>query len=248
MKFIIEEETKIVQFIELFKFMKNLSQYVTFECSENNIHIQVLDNSHVSLLDIDFKSKWFTEYSLQNNVTFSLNNVTFNKLLNIYTNGSVLKCCLNDDKFDVSFLHNLQNKYFSIHLIDIEKDILKPECDSDLDFSIKTKLFDKYINDISIFGDNVEITCKEDKILLSSKNEEGEIKIEIDNENLDTFNVVDDYNATFLFSIQFIQYITKLKIVFDTIHIYLNEESPIMITFDTIDIDIKYFISPKITD
>ena len=248
MKFIIKEETKIVQFIELFKFMKNLSQYVTLNCTEERINIQILDESHVSLLDIKFKGEWFSEYIFIKNETFSINNNVFNKLLHLYTIGSTLECCLNDDKFDVSFLHSMQNKYFTIHLIDIEKDILSSENETDLDFSIKTKLLDKYINDIATFGEEIEISCKNDKLYLSSNNEEGKITIEIENKNMDSFNVVDDYNASFKFCLKYIQYITKLKIVFDVTHIYLNENLPIMITFDNIDIEIKYYIAPKINE
>ena len=70
MKFIIKEETKIVQFIELFKFMKNLSQYVTLNCTEERINIQILDESHVSLLDIKFKGEWFSEYIFIKNETY----------------------------------------------------------------------------------------------------------------------------------------------------------------------------------
>ena len=65
---------------------------------------------------------------------------------------------------------------------------------------------------------------------------------------MDSFNVVDDYNASFKFCLKYIQYITKLKIVFDVTHIYLNENLPIMITFDNIDIEIKYYIAPKINE
>lgn len=248
MKFVIKEETKIVQFIELFKFMKNLNEYVTLTCMEETINIQIMDGSHVSLLDIIFKAEWFSEYVYQKPETFSLNNVIFNKILNLYTVESILECSLNDDNFDISFLHSIQNKYFTIHLIDIEKDILSSSHESDLDFSIKTKILDKYVNDISVFGEEIEISCKNDKIYLSSNNEDGKITIEIENENLEEFNVVDDYETSFKFSLKYIQYVTKLKIVFGITHIYLNEDKPIMITFDNIDIEIKFYIAPKIND
>lgn len=248
MKFIIEEEKKIVQFIELFKFMKNLSQYVTLTCMEKTIHIQMMDESHVCLLNIKFNANWFSEYKYDKPETFSLNNIIFNKILNVYTIGSILECENDDERFNISFLHKLQNKYFTFHLIDIEKDILSSEYETDLDFSIKTKLLDKYINDISVFGEEIEISCKNDKLYLSSKNEEGKIIIEIENDNLEVFNVVDNYDKSFKFCLKYIQYITKLKIVFDVTHIYLNEDYPIMFTFDNIDIEIKYYIAPKIND
>ena len=87
MEFEINEEVKIVQFIELFKFMKNVSQYVSMICTEELINIQLLDDSHVSLLDIKFKCSWFTSYNCVKPVTFSINNLIFNKILNLYTLG-----------------------------------------------------------------------------------------------------------------------------------------------------------------
>lgn len=249
MEFEINEEVKIVQFIELFKFMKNVSQYVSMICTDELINIQLLDDSHVSLLDIKFKCSWFSKYNCEKHITFSINNLIFNKILNIYTLGSFLHCSLNDDTFDISFLNKEENKYFTIHLLDIDKDILSPQSiETSLDFSIKTKLFDKYINDISIFGDDIEISCKDDKISLSSNSEEGKILIVIDNENLVNFNVVDDYDVSFKYSIKYIQYITKLKIVFHTTHIFIDENSPLIVKFDNIDIDITYYIAPKTED
>jgi len=134
--------------------------------------------------------------------------------------------------------------------MDIEKDTLTTkELDTKLDFQIKTKLLEKYVTELATFGENIYIECKDDKIYLSAEGIEGSYNIEIKNENLEEFNVIDNYVFKGSYSIKYLQYITKLNIVYPIINLYLDEDSPLMLTFNTSnDIQIKFYIAPKCTD
>lgn len=250
MKFIIHEHDKITEFMEIIKFMKNLNQYTTMMCNSEQIHIQLLDDSHVSLLDIHIPMDWFETYICDSPLTFSVSNTILSKLFGLYTKGSIMETEIDEEKYHLSFLNENENKYFSISLIDIEKDLLSPTFhDTDLDFSLSTSLLDTYLSDLSIFGEDLEIVCDRDTLYLSTEGDEGTMKIEIAVKMLSEFNVIDDYEFKCKYSAKYLQYISKLKKNYKTIHLYLDDNSPLLITFDhESGIKINYFIAPKINE
>jgi hypothetical protein len=61
--------------------------------------------------------------------------------------------------------------------------------------------------------------------------------------------VIDDYDFKCKYSAKYLQYISKLKKNYKNIHLYLDANSPLLITFDNENgIKINYFIAPKIND
>jgi hypothetical protein len=67
---------------------------------------------------------------------------------------------IDEEKYHLSYLNDKENKYFTICLIDIDKELLSPVIqDTDLDFSLNTSLLDHYLSDLSIFGEDLEIIC-----------------------------------------------------------------------------------------
>ena len=250
MKFIIKDESKMNEYIEIIKFLKNLTQYTTMMCTSEKIHIQVLDDSHISLLDIHIPSEWFESYHCEIPMTFSVNNSILTKLLNLYSKGSIMETEIDDEKYNLSYLNEQENKYFCIGLVDIEKELLAPVInDTDLDFSLKTSLLDTYLNDLSIFGDDLEIKYNNDKLYFITTGDEGQNKIEISYDSCIDFSVVDDYEFQCKYSAKYLHYISKLKKNYKYIHLYLDENNPLHITFDNdTGIKIDYFIAPKIMD
>tara|TARA_B110000503_G_C7172593_1_gene425079 strand:+ start:7039 stop:7794 length:756 start_codon:yes stop_codon:yes gene_type:complete len=250
MKFVIKEHDKISEFIELIKFMKNLSQYTTMMCNTENIHIQLLDDSHVSLLDINIPNEWFESYECDEQLTFSVSNIILSKLFALYTKESVMETEIDEEKYHLSYLNDKENKYFTICLIDIDKELLSPVIqDTDLDFSLNTSLLDHYLSDLSIFGEDLEIICNNDTLYLITEGDEGTMKIEVSVKSLVEFNVVDDYKFHCKYASKYLQYISKLKKSYKNVHLYLDDNSPLLITFNNDGgIKINYFIAPKIND
>ena len=71
MKLHINDIAKAFEWIELFKFIKQLNQHVTFMCKQDQLYIQLMDDSHICLIDITIPSTWFTLYESENQ-TFSI--------------------------------------------------------------------------------------------------------------------------------------------------------------------------------
>jgi len=253
MKLQITELNKAIEWIELFKFIKQLNPYVTFMCKETELYIQLMDDSHICLIDISIPSTWFSSYITEGQ-TFSVMSTVMVKIFAMYTANTVIQLETTDEKLRIEFLgdinpknkkYDLSKKVFEINLMDIEKDILTPSMpDTKLDFVMKTKSFDKYMNELAAFGDEVALSCKDEKLFMMSKGDEGSLSIEIEGEHLEEFSVVEGYEMVSRYCLKYLQYISKLHMIYPTVHIYADDSSPIVIKFDS-EIKIQYFLAPK---
>ena len=79
MKFQIKDSKKAVEFIELIKLIKTLSQHLTCMCTDKELYIQIMDSSHVCLVDLIIPNTWFHLYESKN-ITFSLSSVILCKI------------------------------------------------------------------------------------------------------------------------------------------------------------------------
>uniref|UniRef100_A0A6C0ETU6 Proliferating cell nuclear antigen PCNA N-terminal domain-containing protein n=1 Tax=viral metagenome TaxID=1070528 RepID=A0A6C0ETU6_9ZZZZ len=250
MKLQIDDLAKAFEWIELFKFIKQLNQYVTFMCKEDQLYIQLMDDSHICLIDITIPSTWFTTYE-SSNQTFSVFSSVLVKIFAMYTADTLIDLEVNDDndKLKINLKNKKEHKCFEINLMDIEKDLLTPAMpDTKMDFVMNTKTFDKYIHELASFGDEVIMFCKDEKLYFKTCGDEGTISIEIEGDNLDEFSVVENYEHQTRYCLKYLIYISKLYICYKNVHIYVDEQSPMVITFDDTVIKIKYYLAPKCDD
>ena len=245
MKLQINDIAKAFEWIELFKFIKQLNQHVTFMCKQDQLYIQLMDDSHICLIDITIPATWFTLYESENQ-TFSVMTPILVKIFGMYTVDTMIELIAGDEKLEINFKNKKEHKYFELNMMDIEKDVLSPAMpDTKLDFVMKTKILDKYINELAIFGDEAIICCKDDKLCLKTKGDEGSISIEVEGDNLEEFSVVDGYAVETRYCLKYLQYITKLHNIYPNVHLFLDDSSPLVITFDNSTITIKYYLAPK---
>jgi hypothetical protein len=209
-----------------------------------------MDGSHVCLVDITIPSTWFSLFEFDNK-TFSVTTNVLVKILAMYTSDSTIEFSVdeNEDNLQIQLLHLSQNKLFVVPLIEIEKELLTPTItETLLDFVMKTKTFEKYIQELSSFGDEVEIRCNGDKLFLASSGDEAKFQIELEGDSLEKFNVVEDYEMKVKFSLKYLSIISKLSVIYSSVHVHLDDCSPIRITFDNNEIKVNYFLAPKTED
>ena len=121
MKFHIKDAKKAMEWIELLKFIKNLSNHITIMCTPEKMFIQLMDQSHVCLVDIHIPSDWFSLYEAEN-YTFSVSSSILVKVFGMYTMDCIIEVFIeeeHDDKIHINLLHELQNKFFAIPLMNI---------------------------------------------------------------------------------------------------------------------------------
>jgi DNA polymerase III sliding clamp (beta) subunit (PCNA family) len=247
MKFKLNNIQKVSEWIEIFKFIKNINKHITFMAKKDELYIQMMDSSHVCLVEIKFPSSWFQEYESIDEV-ISCSSAVLVKIFSLYTTDTMIEIASTEDKLEIHLLNVVQNKHFEIPLLDIDQDLLSPSItDSLMDFSIKSKVFDKYLQEILLFGEDIKIESKDEKIFLHSANDDGKIQIEIEGDNLEEFNVVEDFVFTASYPLRYLLLVSKLALVYQQVHLFMDDQSPMRITFKS-DVNINFFLAPKLTE
>jgi proliferating cell nuclear antigen PCNA len=270
MRFVLESSEKISKLIEVFKVVKQLSNYCSLFCNEEHVYIQTLDGSHVCLLDAKFKKKWFDEYvcDVEN---ISMPSSILVKIMSLCSSDCRLSFETNDtsDKIDIilQFRDNTE-KAFNIPLIDVDTELLQPgENDYALEFTMKTKVLDKYVGEMMLFGEVLNISSKDENLYFRSEGNEGKYRICIPHDNLELFALLEDDEMSRVkckVDIKYISYVSKIHTVFQFSNVYCDNHLPLKIHFsekvndddDDNDVDtddkylfyINYFVAPKIDD
>ncbi len=251
MRIQIKDSKKFVEWCELFKFISKMNQHITILFKPNEMYIQIMDGAHVCLIDITIPNTWFDLYENDTPTTISLVSTVFVKIFSMYTKDSVFELELPDEteKLNIHYYNPSQNKHFEIPLMDIEQDILAPTLiETLLDFNIKSSSFDKYITELAQFGEDVVIQCVNEKLFFETKGDDGQLQIELEGETLEEFNVVENYTFNAKFPVKYLSIISKFSVNYPYVHLYLDEENPVRITFNNTDVHINYFLAPKIEE
>ena len=247
MKFKLHNIQKVAEWVEIFKFIKNINKHITFMAKKDELYIQMMDSSHVCLVEIKFPSSWFQEYESIDEV-ISCSSAVLVKIFSLYTTDTMIEIASTEDKLEIHLLNVVQNKHFEIPLLDIDQDLLSPSItESLMDFYIKSKVFDKYLQEILLFGEDIKIESKDEKIFLHSANDDGKIQIEIEGDNLEEFNVVEDFVFTASYPLRYLLLVSKLALVYQQVHLFMDDQSPMRITFKS-DVNINFFLAPKLTE
>ena len=266
MKFVITSSQKALKLIEIFKVIKNLSSDCTLYCKDEYIYIQTMDPSHVCLLDIKLMKNWFDEYELLNcdeTISFSSNIIVKILALFVPKTKLIIQTSKNGDNMVIELIYpdNIE-KTFEIPLMDIDQDYIETgDNDYSIEFSMKTKILDKYVNEMMIFGDVLRLKCMYDNLYMSSGDKtNGNYKVKIPHDNLEELEVEENLKMSVKVDLKYISFISKFYGVFNIINIKSDSQFPMKFYFndgcsitkpenmDENDLQITYFIAPKIEE
>lgn len=254
MKLIITDTEKAQQWIELFKVMKNLNSYTTICSREDDVFIQIMDDSQVCLMNVTIQSSWFDIYECDpqegSGETFSFLSNVMVKILQLYSPGTTLCMYTENEKLIIQFKYpDNSEKIFELHLVDIEKDVLESQnMEGSVEFEINTKVFDKYVSEMLLFGENMEFVCYQENIYMKSYGDEGKYTLKLPHSVMEELLVEDDLQLKTKVSLKYISYITKIHHVFKNLTVKVRPDAPIQIDIVDDSIEIRYYVAPKISD
>ena len=249
MKFSIVLQEHCQKWIEIFKIIKYLNSYTTICSREKDLFIQIMDDSHVCLLNINIEKWWFESYK-SNGVTFSFLSNIMVKIMQLYIPNTRMIFELTQEKLCVTFEYeNKTEKIFELPLVEIEKDILDSQnIEGSVEFQMSTKAFDKYISEMMLFGDSMEFICYQDNIFMKSNGDEGHYTLKIPYEILDELIIEDDLQMKTRVSLKYLYYLTKSNNVFKEIKLKIQSNAPFFVVIEEPMFKLQYYIAPKIND
>lgn len=255
MLFTLDKNRQVAVLIELFKVIKGLNNFCKMYCKQDEIFIQIMDDSHISLLEIKIKKEWFTTYESEDEV-ISFNSKILTTIMGLYTYDSIVSFESTDEHLYVSFQQkDKTEKSFQIILIDLEGDLMESlEIEPSLEFSIRARKLDQYFNEMQSFGDTLEIVHINETIYMRTQGDEGKYMLKITDDLLDELIVEEDLQMVCKVPLKYTSLVTKLYTVFKKISVNVSNDAPFTLKiFPNEDeesglLEIKFFIAPKVDD
>ncbi|KAF9048121.1 proliferating cell nuclear antigen [Hymenopellis radicata] len=172
-------EAKLQEAGVLKKLLDAIKELVTdanFECNEEGINLQAMDNSHVALVAVLLEAPGFKEYRCDRPMPLGVNLTSLTK---------VLKCAKDDDSCtlkaaDEADLLNLiyESKNtdriaeYEMKLMDIDSDTLGiPDTDYDARVTLSSAEFSRIVRDLSLLGESVRIEVSKEGVRFAADGE-----------------------------------------------------------------------------
>jgi len=256
----LKNSEKADKFAYIFQNMKLFTEQVNILFEENRIYIQAMDTARVSIFEVEIDKTWFDIYTREQdtNVCLGINSSLLYKILNTRDKSQELSIKYTEEESDKLEIHfhgenkSAFDKHFVIPLIDIDEQLMEiPENDSHAEISINSASFANIISQLKLFGDTLDISCSEEKILFCSNSvDAGKMTVEINMDDLDSFAINDGANLKLSFSLNNLHNICTYHKICKDVEIKWINEFPMQVTYliDNSLVKLKFYLAPKMTD
>ncbi|CAL1705850.1 unnamed protein product [Somion occarium] len=157
--------------------IKELVADANFECTEEGITLQAMDNSHVALVSVLLKEDGFEEYRCDRPMPLGVNLTSLTKVLKCAKDDDVCTLKAGGDGADtLSLTYEARNSdriaEYDLKLMDIDSDKLGiPETDYDARVTMPSSEFSRIVRDLSQLGESVRIEITKEGVRFTSEGE-----------------------------------------------------------------------------
>ena len=241
MEFTIEDNEKCKVFTTIMKQLREVTEYIKIHYSELGWRVQGMDSSQVCLYEFRLNATWFTSYQLTSDESdfVSISTKIFYMILNIRQEHQSMNIEYNGEKMQIEFTSDKPyDKFFQIPTMEIiTEDMVIPIQEYDADIKMESEIFRKLISEFKLFDDKLCITCCEENIILDANGLEGQMKMEINMDDLDEFSINEGEELNVTYSMEYINRISECSSVSKESHISISTQMPLRVLYK---LDDKY--------
>jgi len=251
-------EGKILK--QLVEAIKDLITDANIDCNEDEMTIQAMDTSHVSLVSVCLRADGFDHYRCDRSNTLGINTSSMSKLLKCAGNDDVITLSAQpeSDVLNLMFEAPSQDRVsdFELKLMDIQNEQLGiPDTDYDCNVRMPSAEFQRIIRDLQVLGDTCTIQCSKDGIRFSVAGDLGNGSVLLrpngGNTDKEEEQVVIDMKeqVELTFALRYLNFFTKATSLSPTVVISMSPEVPVVIEYPISQKGhVKYYLAPKIDD
>lgn len=247
---------KVETFAAIFQNMKLFAENINIDCNEERMYIQTMDNSKVSILEINIPKSWFCSYSCPIPITLGINSNMFYKILNSRDKVQTMEILHETDNEDKLFIHmkstikTVFDRDFEVPLMELNTDMMEiPIIEYQADISLPSADFALLINQLRGFGETLQIVCNENKIEMISKSiEQGKMSVMVKIEDLSGFAIEESNEIDMSFSLNNLHIICSYSKISKEVEIKMHKQFPLYITYINEELSIRHFLAPKISE
>jgi len=261
MNLTISNPVKADHFTAIFQHLKLFTDPINIRFETTGIYIQTMDTTHVSIFELKIPSGWFDKYCHTGTsaIIIGLSSSLLFKILNTRDRAqSIMISQEITDKLSVQFscigeteVKGVFDKHFEIPLMDItEEHMTIPDIDFQAEIALPSSTFASIIQQLKLFGETIDISCNEEKILLCSNSiENGRMYVEIKIDDVDEFSINEGENLEVSYSLNILNNICLYHKIAKNISIQLCNDYPMCIAYDLGDGgSVVFYLAPKIRD
>jgi len=247
-------------FTGLFQHIKLFTDHINISFDTEQMFIQAMDNSHVSIFEIYLPSSWFDVYNIgtEGAIMIGVHSTNLFKVLHTRDKLHQLRIHLSeegDDKLQIDMISDnaeVFDRHFQIPLIDIDSETMHiPEMEYQAEFTIPSTTFATLIDQLKMFGDTMNVECSEDKIQLCSESmDTGKMNVEIPIDDVLSFAIEEDRELNISFSLSYLHNICMYSKLAKTVELCMSENYPIRLIYSLGEDNAKFvfYLAPKIDD
>ena len=230
---------------KLFVIFNELVDVANLSFTADGLNVQSMDTSHVSLVNLKISKRYFKDYSITQEANIGVKISNFVKILE----------CIGNDEVNISFTYDnpdeliVESEYsnFKMKTLDIETEEMEiPEMDIDVLIDADSTVIQKYLKNMSGFGDTVKIYTKDDVVHMKTIGEIGEVDLQIHDQRVEIRG-----SLTCEFATRYLNTFSKSAGISKRVVIKLLDDQPGIFTYsfdEESDSTISFFLAPKMTD
>lgn len=239
--------------------VKDLLTDASFDCSENGIQLQAMDNSHVSLVSLNLRSEGFDKFRCDRNLTLGMNLANLIKIMKCANTDDTVTMKAQDDADTVTFTFESKKQEkisdYEMKLLNLDQEHLGiPETDFSAIIRMPSAEFSRICRDLAQFGESMVIACTKEGVRFSTSGDigHGNVKLAQTN-NFDKEEeavTIEMQEAVCLtFACEYLISFTKATALSPQVQLSMSENVPLVVEYNIPDLGfVRYYLAPKIED
>ncbi|ETW76301.1 hypothetical protein HETIRDRAFT_52853 [Heterobasidion irregulare TC 32-1] len=244
--------------------IKELVSDANFECTEEGITLQAMDNSHVALVSVKLDVTGFQKYRCDRPIPLGVNLVALTKVVKCAKDDDICILKASDDGDVLGLTYQARNSDriadYEVKLMDIDAETLGiPDTDYEARVTMPASEFSRIVRDLSSLSESVRIEVSKEGVRFISDGESANGSIllkqteaarERDDDEIPSGGVSIEMtqHVTLTFSLKYLVNFSKSASLSDTVQLMLKNDVPLLVSYSFGQGHIRYYLAPKIGD
>ena len=146
---------------------------LTFECDNDGVRLRALDRSHITFIDLEWKSSMFDAYECKEPCSFCVDASELLKIIKRIKSDDILTIRLDEGNLILTYSGD-STRTFKLRLIDIEYETpTPPSIEYPVTLDIPVGVFADAITDAELYGEKISLSVDNDYFITSADGELG---------------------------------------------------------------------------
>ncbi|BGP39503.1 proliferating cell nuclear antigen [Rhodotorula kratochvilovae] len=162
--------------------VKELVTDANFDCSDEGIKLQAMDNSHVALVSLNLVRSGFTQYRCDRDMSLGMSLTSLQKIVKCAANNDMVTLRADESQDVLALLfeakHTDRVGEYEMKLMDIDQEHLGiPDTVYDAEIDLSSAEFARIIRDLKELGESVKIEVSKEGVRFSAEGDIGNASV-----------------------------------------------------------------------